>query len=183
MAHFAELDANNKVLRVVTVDNENVSADMAVDGEEWCASNIEEDASIPYVDGAYPGVRWKQTSYNHNFRKRFAAIGGYFIDEGDGYFTGVKQYDNWVLNTTDGAYYPPVDRPTDQNYTDGDKTYLRYIQWDQDNTRYICTKVIGNDTDGWQRHNVNTGLDEIVESPTDDQKAVLVWNPDTSTWS
>ena len=72
MAHFAELDSNKKVLRVNVVDDSNVSADMAVDGETWCANNISEDPSIAYVDGAYPGVAWKQTSYNHNFRKRFA---------------------------------------------------------------------------------------------------------------
>jgi hypothetical protein len=67
MAQFAELDKDNKVLRVVAVDDSHVSADMAIDGETWCANNIVEDPAIAYVDGAYPGVAWKQCSYNHNF--------------------------------------------------------------------------------------------------------------------
>ena len=64
MAQFAELDKDNKVLRVVAVDDSHVSADMAIDGETWCANNIVEDPAIAYVDGAYTGVAWKQCSYN-----------------------------------------------------------------------------------------------------------------------
>ena len=37
MAHFAELDENNVVLRVCVVDNSNVPSDKHVDGETWCA--------------------------------------------------------------------------------------------------------------------------------------------------
>ena len=40
MAQFVELDKDNKVLRVVAVDDSHVSADMAIDGETWCANNI-----------------------------------------------------------------------------------------------------------------------------------------------
>ena len=36
MAHFAELDNNNKVLRVVVVGNDCVPSDEHVDGETWC---------------------------------------------------------------------------------------------------------------------------------------------------
>ena len=52
MAQFAELDKDNKVLRVVAVDDSHVSADMAIDGETWCANNIVEDPAIAYVDGS-----------------------------------------------------------------------------------------------------------------------------------
>ena len=45
MAHFAELDENNIVLRVIVV-----SDDDAVDGEVFCNNLL--------------GGRWKQTSYN-----------------------------------------------------------------------------------------------------------------------
>ena len=36
MAHFAELDNNNVVLRVVVVGNDCVPSDEHVDGETWC---------------------------------------------------------------------------------------------------------------------------------------------------
>ena len=67
MAHFAELiqktdptgfttDLHWVVERVIVVDNSHVSADEALDGENWCST-------------FFGGGTWKQTSYNNNFRK------------------------------------------------------------------------------------------------------------------
>ena len=53
MAHFAELDDNNVVLRVVVVGNDCVPSDEHVDGETWCIN-------------FFKGGIWKQTSYNNN---------------------------------------------------------------------------------------------------------------------
>ena len=36
MAHFAELDKDNIVLRVCVVDNAHVPSDKHTDGETWC---------------------------------------------------------------------------------------------------------------------------------------------------
>ena len=69
MAHFAELDSNNIVKRVVVVGNDVATADgplgtndMHVDGETWCVN-------------FFKGGNWKQTSYNHNFRKQYCGKG------------------------------------------------------------------------------------------------------------
>jgi hypothetical protein len=65
MAHFAELDSNNVVLRVVVVDNKDTSD----------AAGVEKE----YIGAAFCerlfGGNWKQTSYNGNFRKNYAGIG------------------------------------------------------------------------------------------------------------
>ena len=69
MAHFAELDGNNIVTRVIVVGNDVTTAagplgenDMHVDGETWCVN-------------FFKGGNWKQTSYNNNFRKQYAGKG------------------------------------------------------------------------------------------------------------
>ena len=80
MAHFAELktvtdptgytaEANQIVQRVVVVGNDIAAGggtlednDMHIDGETWCKN-------------FFKGGEWKQTSYNHNFRKQYAGIG------------------------------------------------------------------------------------------------------------
>lgn len=67
MAHFAELDADNKVLRVIVVGNpdcldENGSESEAV-GIAFCQSLFGPDS------------RWVQTSYNGNIRGQYAGIG------------------------------------------------------------------------------------------------------------
>lgn len=56
MAHFAELDENNKVLRVIVVDDA-----YEANGEQWCHDNL--------------GGTWKQTSYNARIRGKYAGIG------------------------------------------------------------------------------------------------------------
>ena len=58
MAHFAEIDSDNKVLRVLVVDNEQEHR-----GQEFLAEEL----------GL--GGTWIQTSYNNNFRGKFAGIG------------------------------------------------------------------------------------------------------------
>jgi len=56
MAHFAEVDENNIVLRVLVTDNAYPE-----EGYEWLVDNL--------------GGRWIKTSYNAKIRGKFAAIG------------------------------------------------------------------------------------------------------------
>ncbi len=58
MAHFAELDNNNKVIRVLVTDNNDPAGD---EGYQWLIDNL--------------GGTWVQTSYNNKIRKNFAGIG------------------------------------------------------------------------------------------------------------
>ena len=58
MAHFAELNENNKVLRVLVVDNAH---------EDRGAEYLSIDCGL--------GGTWIQTSYNANFGGKFAGIG------------------------------------------------------------------------------------------------------------
>jgi len=67
MAHFAWLNDNNIVYRVSVVDNENL---LDENGGESEAVGI---AYLTSVHGA--GKTWKQTSYNNNFRSKYAGIG------------------------------------------------------------------------------------------------------------
>jgi hypothetical protein len=58
MAHFAEIDENNIVLRVLVVDNS-----LEADGANFLANTL----------GL--GGTWLQTSYNGNIRKNYAGVG------------------------------------------------------------------------------------------------------------
>ena len=57
MAHFAELDENNVVIRVLAI------------------SNDVEDNAIEFLNGLGLTGNWIQTSYNGKIRKNFAGIG------------------------------------------------------------------------------------------------------------
>lgn len=71
MAHFAELDSNNTVLRVIVINNKDTLDSNGVEKEEvgiaFCKSLFGENTN------------WIQTSYNHNFRGKYAGP-GYIYD-------------------------------------------------------------------------------------------------------
>jgi hypothetical protein len=72
MAHFAELNSNNKVTRVVVVSNEWI---LDENGQE------SEEVGVQYLKNLFgDNTNYKQTSYNNNFRVRFASV-GYTYDE------------------------------------------------------------------------------------------------------
>ena len=66
MAHYAELDENNKVLRVLVVDTAH---------EDRGADFLAIDCNL--------GGRWIQTSYNGNIRGKFAGIGDTYDEAND----------------------------------------------------------------------------------------------------
>ena len=111
MAHFAELDENNVVTRVIVIDNNDMLDSSGEESEEVGRTFCLQFGSGP----------WVQTSYNNNFRKRFAGI-GYTYDEANDRFVSPQPYASWVLNDDTCIWEPPVPYPNDGN---------RY-RWDED---------------------------------------------------
>jgi len=102
VAHFAEIDSNNVVLRVVVVDN----ADTAMaDGTET------ESIGIAHCQKLFGGT-WVQTSYNATQRKNFASK-GYTYDSGRNAFIPPKPYNSWVLDDSTCRWVAPVNAPSD----------------------------------------------------------------------
>ena len=105
MAHFAELDNTNKVLRVIVVSNEDVTAN----GGDY---STEAEAFVEtIVPLAGTGTVWKQTSYNNNTRKRFAGI-NWTYSSSKNKFIAPKPYGSWTLDSNDD-WIPPTAHPND----------------------------------------------------------------------
>ena len=66
MSHFAELDTNNRVIRVVVGDNNDPNGD---EGYQWLIDNL--------------GGTWIQTSYNAKIRGKYAGAGDFYNSETD----------------------------------------------------------------------------------------------------
>ena len=123
MAHFAELDGSNIVKRVVVVGNDISTSDgplgthdMHVDGETWCVN-------------FFKGGTWKQTSYNHNFRKQYAGK-GYTFDSAKNKFISPQPFESWALDGNDD-WQAPVTYPTD--------TTDKHISWDEAGQKWTAT--------------------------------------------
>ena len=82
MAHWAELDENNIVLRVLVGDNNDPAGD---EGYSWLIENL--------------GGTWVKTSYNGNIRYNFAGIGYTYDPIDDAFIAPVPcEHDELTLN-------------------------------------------------------------------------------------
>ena len=147
MAHFAELDENNIVKRVVVVGNDITTTDgllgdndMHIDGETWC---------IKFFKG---GI-WKQTSYNNNFRKQYAGV-NYIYNSEKNIFICPQPYSSWSLNSNDD-WQAPIIYPTVTNDGETPIIWSYLISWDE-------TKYNADNTKGWEARKSN----DISETPT-----------------
>ena len=105
MAHFAEIDENNIVLRVLVIPNEEEHR-----GQEYLADDLG------------MGGRWIQTSYNNNIRNVYAGIGFSYNEELD-VFISLKPFPSWILSPT-GYWEAPIPRPDIPN---------KVFTWDEEN--------------------------------------------------
>ena len=132
MAHFAELNNSNEVLRVVVISNDDVEAnggELSSEAETFVAS------IVPHSED---GTAWKQTSYNHNFRKQYAGIGDTF-DSSKDKFIKPKPYPSWSLDSNDD-WVAPVTYPT---VTEIESEEV-LIYWDEDNQKWLGATHIGD---------------------------------------
>lgn len=81
MAHFAEIDENNIVLRVLVTDNNDPNGD---EGYQWLIDNL--------------GGTWVKTSYNATIRKNYAGIGFTYDKDRDAFIAPMPDGIGWVLN-------------------------------------------------------------------------------------
>jgi hypothetical protein len=105
MAHFAQLDNNYNVIKVLVVDNNDCK-----DAE----GNESEEVGVGFCSNLFGGT-WKQTSYNANFRKNYAGI-GYKFDQGRDAFIPPRPFSKWVLNEETCQWESPVPRPNEPGY-------------------------------------------------------------------
>jgi len=104
MAHFAELDKNNIVISVQRACN----IDIANNGGELSEQAAQHFSTITPL--SKEGIKYVQTSYNNNFRKKYAAIGDYYDPIKDK-FIGRQPYSTWILDNNDD-WQPPIAIPT-----------------------------------------------------------------------
>ena len=112
MASFAKIGLNNKVIEVLSVNNEVLHD----------ANGVEQESiGIDFLTKLTGYPVWKQTSYNTHggvhssggisLRKNHAGI-GYTYDEDRDAFIPKKPFTSWVLNEITCLWEAPVSMPT-----------------------------------------------------------------------
>jgi hypothetical protein len=115
MAYYAFLDENNLVTEVITGIDESELIE-GLHPEIWY--------------GNFRGQTCKTTSYNGNFRKKYAGIGDTY-DESLDAFIAPKPFPSWTLNKESCEWEAPTQYPNDG---------LNYI-WHEESLSWIQPAV------------------------------------------
>jgi hypothetical protein len=134
MAHWAEIDKNNIVKRVLVTSNEEPD-----EGESWLADNL--------------GGTWIQCSYNTLFgqhllggtplRKNFPAEGFIYHPEFDCFSPPKKSWQSdFVLDAETGAWFPPVPFPEDADWVMGYQPQPESIEKEIQDADGVVIKIL-----------------------------------------
>lgn len=126
MAHFAELDENNTVVRVIVLNDCHTS-----DRND----NVFEIIGATYLQNQLGG-NWKQTFNDGSAKGFFAGVGMVYLENvatlGVGstdVFIEQKPAASWILNTTEAKWDAPLTKPTP---SDEEVSQRKYYEWDED---------------------------------------------------
>lgn len=145
MAHWAELDENNIVIRVLVGDNNEPD-----EGYQWLVDNL--------------GGRWIKTSYNNNFRARFAGIGFLYNEDLDA-FIKPKPFQSWILDEETTEWKAPIPKPRED----------RFYSWNESTASW---QLPPSPFPSW------TLIDDLwtppIPRPEDDGK--YIWDEENQNW-
>ena len=123
MAHFAEINEEGIVQRVLVLSNERITQD----GEEV------EELGTAYLQNMFPDTDWVQTSYNDNFRKRYEGKGMKYDVERDA-FIYPQPFPSWLLNEESLSWEAPFPKPDDDKYYQWDEESKSWVEIDMEQT-------------------------------------------------
>ena len=119
MSHWAEINENNIVTRVLVGNNDDINGD---EGYKWLIDNL--------------GGVWKKTSYNTKagqhkeggtpFRKNYAGV-GFTYDESRDAFIPPKPFESWILDEETCQWNSPVRLPDEENLYFWDEAELKWV--------------------------------------------------------
>jgi hypothetical protein len=124
VAHFAEIDPDNTVLRVIVIGNADTADASGVEKEHIGAA---------FCERRLGGV-WVQTSYNGNIRKNYAGIGFTYDADRDA-FIPPQPYPSWAVNEDTCLWEAPVPMPEEGGP----------YQWNEDTQTWLASAAPGSD--------------------------------------
>ena len=157
MAHFAEINSNNKVLRVVVACNIDIENNGGERSEQ--AANAFKNVCRLSSDG----VKWVQTSYNNNFRKKFAGVGDTYDAIKDIFWNENSPYPSWILDSN-YDWQPPISKPLKNTW--GLNNAPLVARWSEEKLNWVAN--------GYQIE------PSTIENPG--TVTPLVWNNTTQDW-
>ena len=106
MSHFAEIDNDGKVLRVIVAEQDFIDSGTVGDASNWVQTSYNTRSGVHYDPNS------KTPDGEIALRKNYAGV-GYTYDTSRDAFISPKPYPSWVLNEGTCQWNAPVDYPDD----------------------------------------------------------------------
>ena len=107
MANFAFINSQNIVIGINSINNSDITSNNS-ENEQLGIDFLTNEINITTI---YPNcVLIRQTSYNSNFRNKYAGLGDTW-DETNNVFISPKPFEDWVLNNF--KWVAPINYPND----------------------------------------------------------------------
>lgn len=114
MSHFAQIDENNIVTRVLVIEQDVIDTALFGDPTTW-------------VQTSYNTLGGKHSLGGIPIRKNYASV-GYFYDKERDAFIPPKPYESWQLNEDTCLWEPPIAMPDDGSVYVWDETTQNWQQ-------------------------------------------------------
>lgn len=111
MAHFAQIDDQNIVTKVIVIEQEEVDTGNWGDPASWIQTSYNTRGGVYYT----PNTNTPDPDQSKAFRKNYAGI-GYTFDAILNAFIPPKPYPSWVLDESTCYWQPPIPMPNDGEY-------------------------------------------------------------------
>jgi len=152
MAYFAELDSNNIVIRTVKACNQDIANN---GGEQSTQAAKHFESVFPLSSN---GVKWVQTSYNANFRKKFAGKNDYYDEQNDIFYYKDSPHPSWTLDSNFN-WQPPTPEPSITNsplnnhplIISWNESILKWVAFAYDNENNKVNFEWNSNTQNWNQ--------------------------------
>jgi len=114
--HFAEIDENNIVKRVIVAEQDFIDSGAVGDSSNWIQTSYNTRSGVHYAPNS------NEPDDGVALRKNYAGI-GYIYDSDKDAFYQPQPYPSWLLNEDSCQWESPIPRP------DNDKRY----NWNEEN--------------------------------------------------
>lgn len=114
MAHFAQIDSNNIVTKVLVIEQDVVNTGLFGEPRSFIQTSYNTHGGVHTLGGT-------------PLRKNYAGI-GYIYDLARDAFIPPKPYNSWVLNEDTCLWEAPTPMPTDEKVYSWDEDTLSWVE-------------------------------------------------------
>ena len=122
MAYYAKIDENNKVIKVLRIEEDMINTGHFGDPANWIQTSYNTHGGQHRLGGT-------------PLRKNYAGVGMIYDKDMDAFYSP-QPYPSWLLNEDTCHWYPPMAYPKPEEKEAFSGSFDHLYEWDEDNVTW-----------------------------------------------